>query len=160
MDSTRLSEQGPPARGGEDLDICFRLIGRGYSIVYNPRSYVLHRHPRDYVTVSQKCFDYGVGLTAFLLKSVLADPTRLIDISGRLPYAIHHVFSDRSPKNRVKGAEYPPEFGRRELSGMFYGPTAYLRSLGDNRRRARRQAEEELRQVDLSPNEVLPGVQP
>jgi O-antigen biosynthesis protein len=119
---------GTPAMGGEDIEICFRIIRNGMQISYQPNSLVYHTHQRDYEMLRQKSYSYGVGLTAFLTKSLLDRPERMAEVGRRLPFALNHILNPRSSKNRAKAANYPSELSRLELKGMLYGPIAYIRS--------------------------------
>ncbi|MGH2365219.1 MAG: glycosyltransferase [Chloroflexota bacterium] len=119
---------GSPARGGEDLEMWFRLMKRGYRIAYQPGGVVYHTHQRDYSALKKKAFDYGVGLTAFLTTVLAHDPRYAAAFIPRLPRALAHILSRSSPKNSGKQADYPAQLTRIELAGMLYGPLAYLRS--------------------------------
>ena len=119
---------GSPARGGEDLEMWFRLMKRGYRIAYQPDGIVYHTHQRDYPSLKKKAFDYGVGLTAFLAKVLAHDPRHAVAFMPRLPRALAHILSKSSPKNSGKQANYPAQLTCIELAGMLYGPLAYLRS--------------------------------
>ena len=67
---------GTPARGGEDLDICVRLLHSGRRLTYEPAAMVWHRHPDTYAAVRRQVFGYGVGLGAMLGKHVACGPNR------------------------------------------------------------------------------------
>lgn len=118
---------GTPACAGEDLALFFQAIIRGHKLVYAPAALLYHLHRRDYASLYQQMYDYGVGLTAYLAKSLLDSPRLLFDLLARLPYGLYFTLSTRSPKNRKKSIHYPKELTRLELKGMLYGPLAYVR---------------------------------
>jgi glycosyltransferase involved in cell wall biosynthesis len=119
---------GTLARGGEDLFIFFQTIMQGHTIVYEPAALLYHPHHRDYTGLCKQMYSYGMGLTAYLTKSVLDQPILLFDLIKKLPYGTFFIFSSRSPKNGHKSTSYPKELTRLERLGMLYGPLAYLRS--------------------------------
>lgn len=119
---------GSKAMGGDDLEAFFQTIIHGYQLVYNPSAIVHHWHRRDYAGLRRQAYGYGVGLTAYLTKTLWERPTRLWDFVLRMPYGLFFAFSKRSPKHRKKDADYPRELSRLEYKGMIYGPLAYLRS--------------------------------
>ncbi|MEM8530331.1 MAG: glycosyltransferase [Chloroflexota bacterium] len=119
---------GSPARAGGDIDLYFRIVTRGYQLVYEPNAIIHHFHRRDYAKLHRQIYNYGVGLTAFLTKSVLEQPHRFIDIAKKLPIGLLYALNPRSAKNAKKQGSYPQELTKLELQGMLYGPLAYLRS--------------------------------
>jgi glycosyltransferase involved in cell wall biosynthesis len=138
---------GTPALGGVDSEALLRVVLSGLTLVYEPSAIVWHIHRPDYEGLRKQVHDYGVGLTAYLLKIMLHRPDLLPDLARRIPRGIRFALSPSSTKNHGKRADYPRELTRIELRGMLYGPLAYARSrrrYGQhdvpawNRRRARR----------------------
>ena len=119
---------GTLARGGEDLFIFFQTVMQGHTIVYEPAALLYHPHHRDYAGLRKQMYCYGMGLTAYLTKSVVDQPILLFDLIKKIPDGIFFIFSSRSPKNGHKSTSYPKELTRLEWLGMLYGPLAYLRS--------------------------------
>jgi GT2 family glycosyltransferase len=119
---------GTPAQNGEDLAAFFQVVARGYTLVYTPTALLYHLHRRDYPGLYKQIYTYGVGLTAYLTKSVFDNPRLLFDLVTKLPYGLYFTLNARSPKNSKKTTQYPRELTRVELQGMLYGPLAYLRS--------------------------------
>jgi hypothetical protein len=114
--------------GGDDLAAFFEVITRGYTLVYEPAALVLHWHRREYAGLRKQAYGYGVGLTAYLTKTVVDKPVRLFDLARNGPRGLRFVFSSRSAKNSRKLTDYPKELTRIERKGMLQGPLAFLRS--------------------------------
>jgi len=131
---------GTLALGGDDLAAFFDVVAAGYGVAYAPAALVRHRHRRDYESLRRQAYGYGVGLTAFLTKTVLDRPARLLEIGRRLPRGLAYALSPTSDKNAGKQADYPRRLTWLELKGMVHGPRAYIRS-----RRARPRTSEVLR---------------
>ena len=120
--------------GGDDLAAFFDVIVRGYTLVYEPAAIVHHRNRRDYAGLRRQAHGYGVGLTAYLMKTLVDKPRRLFDLAIRIPHGLLFLLGSRSTKNVKKLIDYPKELTRIERKGMLYGPLAYLKS----RRRAKK----------------------
>jgi hypothetical protein len=119
---------GTTARGGDDLAAFFDVIAAGYAIAYEPDAVVLHEHHRTFEALRRQTFGYGAGLTAYLTKTVLDHPGRILDLAGRVPRGLRHGLSRRSSKNERLPETTPAELVRRERLGMLAGPVLYLRS--------------------------------
>ncbi len=118
-----------PALYAEDTSMFFQVVIRGHKLLYEPASVVYHLHHRDYLHLRKQIYNYGAGLTACLMKSVLENPRILFDLISKVPYGFFFTFSARSPRNSKKSPFYPKELTRLELKGMLIGPIAYMRSL-------------------------------
>jgi hypothetical protein len=119
---------GTRARGGDDLAAFLDVLLCGYGLVYEPAAVVRHSHPRDYQALRRQVYGYGVGLTAYLTKTLIDRPRLIGQIAHRLPRALAHGLSSRSSRNSRRPADYPRELARRERLGMIAGPISYLRS--------------------------------
>ncbi len=119
---------GSAASGGDDLAAFFQIITAGYQLMYQPSALLHHRHRREYLGLRRQAYGYGVGLTAYLMKTLFDKPSRVFDFMRRAPAGLAHLMSPRSPKNRKKQADYPGELTWLERKGMLYGSFAYLRS--------------------------------
>jgi len=126
-----------PARAGEDIALFFQVIVQGYQLVYAPTSLLYHHHRRNYESLQKQIYNYGVGFTAYLTKSLFENPHLMLDLASKIPYGIFLLLRARLAKNRKGWTHYPKELTKLELQGMIYGPLAYLRS-----RRAMRNLQE------------------
>ncbi|MFL5659355.1 MAG: glycosyltransferase, partial [Ktedonobacteraceae bacterium] len=119
---------GTPARSAEETATFFQVITQGHKLVYQPAALLYHPSYRDYVSLRKQVYGYGVGLTAYLTKSLLDNPRLLVDFVTKVPYGLFSSLSSRSSKNSKKSAHFPKELTRLERKGMLYGPFAYLQS--------------------------------
>jgi GT2 family glycosyltransferase len=118
---------GTLARGGEDLDICIRLLHSGRKLTYEPAAMVWHRHPDTYAAVRRQVFGYGVGLGAMLAKHVVFGPNRWAVLS-RSAQGIRYYTDPESRKNALRGPSFPRRLVRLERAGLLLGSFAYLAS--------------------------------
>ena len=128
---------GTAALGGDDLVAFFQIVTHGYQLIYEPSAVIHHRHHRDYAALRKQVHGYGVGLTAYLTKSLLDRPWLIFQIAPRMLGGLAYMFSPKSLKNAKKQADYPKELTLIERKGMLYGPVAYLRSLWQSRKRGK-----------------------
>jgi O-antigen biosynthesis protein len=128
---------GTVARGGDDLSAFFMVIASGYRLVYNPGALLWHAHHADYAALERQAYGYGVGLTAFLTKTVVDRPERVFELAWLSRHGVARVLDPRGGRTPVSAGadalEWPAGLARAERRGMLYGPAAYLRS----RRRTR-----------------------
>ena len=110
------------ARGGEDLAAFFQVVTQGYKLIYEPAALLYHPHCRDYTALRKQLYNYGIGLAAYLTKSVFDNPRLLFNLITKLPYGLFFTLSVNSPKNRKKSTQYPQDLTIAELKGMLYGP--------------------------------------
>jgi glycosyltransferase involved in cell wall biosynthesis len=119
---------GTPARGGEDIDLYVTCVQQGWRIVYEPAALLRHAHLRDADALAAKIHDYGVGLGAMLTKHLLRSPASAAGLLVRVPRGVVYLLSSRSPKNASRTRRYPRSLAVAEVTGLLYGPVAYLRS--------------------------------
>lgn len=125
---------GTLAKGGDDLAIFFDVVTKGYRLVYEPRAILYHKHRCDYTGLAQQAYGYGVGLSAFLMKTIIDKPARLLEIMLKMPVGLKHILDPYSPKNQKKQTDYPYELTQLELRGFLMGPLEYLRSYWKTRK--------------------------
>jgi GT2 family glycosyltransferase len=125
-----------PARAGEELAAFLAVILDGHRIVFEPGALVRHAETLSYEALRSRAFAYGVGLSAYLTKTIVDHPRVLADLAVKSPYAAYLMLSSRSPKHARKSSDFPPELNALELRGILSGPFAYV--LGRARRRVLR----------------------
>lgn len=66
-------DTGQPLPGGGDLDIFYRVLRAGHTMVYEPRYAVYHEHRETIAQLRRQYWTWGLGMMAFLAKSWRAD---------------------------------------------------------------------------------------
>ena len=119
---------GTPALGGVDSEVLLRTVITGHLLLYRPAAFVRHVHRRDYAGLQRQIYCYGVGLTAYLTRTMVSYPRLIPDIAKRIPRGLRHALAAGSSLHEQKQADFPRALTRAEIRGMLYGPLAYARS--------------------------------
>jgi GT2 family glycosyltransferase len=122
-----------PVRCSQDVAVFLQVLTHGYKLVYQPAALVYHLHRRDYIQLRKQIYNYGVGITGHLTKTMLENPRLFFDFVTKIPYALFYKLSAQSPNNKKKSPLYPKELIKMERKGLLYGPFAYLQSRRNNR---------------------------
>ena len=119
---------GTIARGGDDLAAFTATILAGFRLVYEPGAIVWHHHRRNENGMSSQAHGYGVGLGAYLAKTLLNNPASALAYARGAPAALRHILAPGSPKNARLPLDYPAGLKWAERRGILAGFSAYLRS--------------------------------
>jgi GT2 family glycosyltransferase len=119
---------GTCTNGGGDLDMFFRVLKEGHTLVYEPRAIVRHRHRREYAQLRTQIVNNGVGFYSFLVRTALAYPDERRAIA-RLGAWWLRWWSLRRLARSVAGKEHiPRELITGELGGSLRGLRRYQRA--------------------------------
>lgn len=131
---------GSDGFGGDDLAAFYDVIIRGHALVYEPSAMIWHRHHREYRALRKLKYDYGVGLAAYLTKTVMDRPGSVLNLAVKVPRGLWHALNLGKQGDRGNSTDYPKELSGIERRGMLYGPFAYLRGRWRHRKSRRRLA--------------------
>ncbi|MBZ0297734.1 MAG: glycosyltransferase [Anaerolineae bacterium] len=65
---------GTVTNGGGDLEMFFRVLAEGYTLVYEPSMMVRHRHRREYDKLWKQIHNNGIGLYSYFMREMLHYP--------------------------------------------------------------------------------------
>ena len=65
---------GTATNGGGDLDMFFRVLKEGHTLVYEPSAVVRHIHRRDYAHLRTQITNNGIGLYSYFVRNALFYP--------------------------------------------------------------------------------------
>ncbi|MDQ3605424.1 MAG: glycosyltransferase, partial [Gemmatimonadota bacterium] len=124
---------GTATRGGGDLEMFFRVLKEGHTLVREPSAVVRHRHRRSYPELRRQLSTWGVGMQSYIVRSWLAYPDERVGLAW-LALRWTLLRNARRLARSLRGSTL-----RRELvwDEMKYGPLAPLRY-----RQARRRVRE------------------
>jgi GT2 family glycosyltransferase len=117
---------GTPAKCGEEPDIFYRLLIRGYKICYEPRALIWHSHRRSMDELKHQLACYSIGTYAVLTK-FLVEYHELGALRIGCGWFLHHHIRDLIQGLRGRGV-MPLRLTLAEISGVFRGPIAYFQS--------------------------------
>ena len=118
---------GTLTRGGGDLEMFFRVLKEGYTLVYEPRALVRHRHRRDLLELRSQMTDHGIGFSSYLMRTALKYPEERAAVA-RLGawWLAKTVFRIARPK--AAPARVLRQLGLSELKGCLVGLGRYQKS--------------------------------
>ena len=116
---------GPKSVGGcgEDTDVFYQVLRKGYSIHYTPRAIVHHFHRSSPKALRKQIYSYAVGHAAYHTRVLFAygDYRSLIQLIWHLPR-----WFARNLRRGVNGkSKYPFSLVFLEIRGTFAGPFQY-----------------------------------
>jgi glycosyltransferase involved in cell wall biosynthesis len=119
---------GTPTNGGGDLEIFFRLIKSGFTLVYEPNAIVRHRHRETYTELKTQLRNNGIGFYAYLTRSFLAykDERFRLFYLGLWWFLYWNV--RRLILSFIKPGYFPKALILSELKGSIIGTQNYFRS--------------------------------
>jgi len=118
---------GTIAKGGEDLDIFFRLLRAGHTLVYEPAALARHRHRVERNAVEQQIGGWASGMTAYLVRSMRhyhEERRRLAGFTARLLCMYYPRRVGQSLVSRV----LRPSLTTAEWRGALAGLVRYRRA--------------------------------
>ena len=119
---------GTVTHGGGDLEMFFRVLQEGYTLVYEPNAVVRHRHRRTYAELRRQITTWGIGFYAYLVRSALMYPSKRLAI---IRFGLEHLWR-RYFRRLLLSLRYPTRFPRdlivAELCGSFVGLIRYQKA--------------------------------
>ena len=136
-------DTGATVPGGGDLDIFYRVIRAGFTLVYEPRFMVFHQHRRDMKSLyRQYRRSWGLGFMCYVSKCMKHDPERRPKLKRLVTWWYVHMLQNifRNFKKKVQGKIHlPPSIFLGELwggtVGLFGGYARSLRRAEEIRKR-------------------------
>lgn len=119
---------GSRALAGADIAALSAVVLCGDSLVYEPRALCWHEHRRDDDALRRQVFNYGVGFTAILTKSMLRDRRFPRAVARSIPVALKLRRTRRNANGAAQPPGLPRELARLQRDGMLRGPGRYVRS--------------------------------
>ena len=123
---------GTCTNGGGDLDMFFRVLKEGGTLVYEPSAIVRHRHRRDYAQLRTQIVNNGIGFYSFLVRIANAYPDERRAIARLGTWWFRWWSMRRLARSLARKESIPRDLITGELFGSLRGLARY--------RRARQQA--------------------
>jgi GT2 family glycosyltransferase len=118
---------GTPTRGGDDLEMFFRVLKEGYTLIYEPRAVVRHRHRRSMAALRGQIADHGISFSSYIVRCSLAYPDERLAFARLASWwwaklAARILWPRSSPGWALR------RLGLAELRGCFVGLSRYPRA--------------------------------
>ncbi|HSU49561.1 MAG TPA: hypothetical protein VLJ41_03190, partial [Segetibacter sp.] len=126
---------GTPTGCSEDTYLFYKVLKLGYTIIYEPKAYVWHKHRKDIKSLKKQIYNYSKGHVSYHLQTWLVDKDwrGISRILGEMPKYQIRQFA-RSVLGR---SSYPSSLAWLEIKGYLAGPFAYWRSRRNVERKGR-----------------------
>jgi O-antigen biosynthesis protein len=110
----------------------YKVLKAGYTIIYEPKAYLFHKHRRTFKALQSQIYNYSKGHVAYHLTTLLNDHDfrALVRLFIELPF--YHI--KRLIRRFLGRGDYPMSLILLEIAGNLAGPYAVFKS----RRRVRR----------------------
>ena len=119
---------GTVTNGGGDLEMFFRILKEGYTLVYEPAAMVRHRHRREYEKLKTQLTNNGSLYSYFV-----AGAKKYPDMRGAFfkigRYWMRYWNFRRYIKSFFRPGSFPRDLIYAELKGGFTGLTRYQKSI-------------------------------
>jgi GT2 family glycosyltransferase len=119
---------GTPANGGGDLEMFFRILKEGGTLVYEPAAIVRHRHRRTYEALRTQLENNGVGFYAYLVRSAIHYPDERAAFLRLGAWWLWWWNLRRLAQTFVSPSAYPRDLVLAELRGSLIGLGRYQKS--------------------------------
>jgi len=122
---------GTPTNGGGDLEMFFRVLKEGGTLVYEPSAIVRHRHRRTYSQLRTQLANNGLGFYSHLVRSAREYPDERAAIVKLGTWWFAWWNLRRLAHTFVKRSAFPRDLVLAELFGSIRGLGRYSRALKD-----------------------------
>jgi glycosyltransferase involved in cell wall biosynthesis len=116
---------GTVTNGGGDIEMFFRVLKEGHTLVYEPCAIVRHRHRRDYDRLRTQIANNGIGLYSYLVRTALAYPGSRSTLFRLGLWWLWWWNIRRLLKSFIHPARFPRDLIWAELRGSFVGMRRY-----------------------------------
>jgi hypothetical protein len=116
---------GTPTNGGGDLEIFFRVLKEGRTLLYDPSALVRHRHRKRYEDLRVQLTNNGIGFYSYLIRSARAYPDERLGFLWLGAWWIWWWNLKRLLRSFVRAGEFPRDLILAELRGSLSGLFRY-----------------------------------
>ncbi len=116
---------GTATNGGGDLDMFFRVLKYGHTLVYEPSAIVRHRHRREYTKLYEQITNNGIGFYSYLVRNALAFPEERTGLARFGMWWLWEWSVRRGLRSLIKPGAISRELILAEFLGSFTGLFRY-----------------------------------
>lgn len=115
---------GTPTNGGGDLEMYFRVLKAGHTLVYEPKALIWHRHRRDYAQLRRQ-ISFNGSLYALWFSIALAYPEEIFSCLKIAVWWMFYWNLRRTLIATLHKTQFPKDLILAEFQGAFAGMLAY-----------------------------------
>jgi GT2 family glycosyltransferase len=119
---------GTVTNGGGDLEMFFRVLQEGHTLVYEPSAIVRHRHRREYKQLRTQLTNNGIGFYSYLVRSAKAYTTQRFAILKLGLWWLWWWNIRRLLISLLQPMRFPRDLILAELKGSLFGLFRYQRA--------------------------------
>jgi glycosyltransferase involved in cell wall biosynthesis len=119
---------GTVTNGGGDIEMFFRVLQEGYTLVYEPAAIARHRHRRTHEELRIQLTNHGMGFYAFAVRSVLAYPQQRRSFVTFSFWWLLRWIIRRLLVSMIRPGRFPAGLVLDELRGGLIGLVRYPRA--------------------------------
>jgi glycosyltransferase involved in cell wall biosynthesis len=120
---------GTPTNGGGDLEMFFRVLKSGGTLVYEPSAIVRHRHRRTYEGLRTQLTNNGIGFYSYLVRSARHHPDERGALLKLGAWWLWRWNLQRLLRALVRPSFFPRDLILAELRGSIVGLRRYPQAL-------------------------------
>ena len=124
---------GTPTNGGGDLEMFFRVLKAGHTLVYEPAAIVRHRHRRSLAELRTQIANNGVGFFAYLVRTATVFRDERLAVLRLGLWWLWWWNVRRLLRSYVRTEHVPRSLIRAELKGSLVGLGRYRQGLAQAR---------------------------
>jgi GT2 family glycosyltransferase len=124
---------GTATRSGGDQEFFYRVLARGYRVIYEPAALVWHRHRREWSALQQALYGYGVGVFAWWTRTLLVEHDLTLLKLGPSWFCKHYI-GELVKALLKRPGHMPRDLAWAEFRGALVGARSYLRARNALRR--------------------------
>jgi O-antigen biosynthesis protein len=119
---------GTVTNGGGDIEMFFRVLQEGYTLVYEPAAVVRHEHRHSHEELRTQLTNHGIGFASYLVRSFQAYPEQRRSFVSFVGWWLRRWILRRLLVSIVRPGRFPSELVFAELRGALIGLTRYSKS--------------------------------
>lgn len=120
-------DMGTATKGSGDMEMFFRVLKNGYTLVYEPGAMVRHCHRRSYAQLRKQMASWGTSFYAYIMRNAIVYPDERFAFI-RLGLWFLRFQIRRLLNSFVLPLGYPRDLLLTQLFSSFLGPTCYLKA--------------------------------
>ena len=124
---------GTPTNGGGDLEMFFRVLKSGHTLVYEPAAIVRHRHRRSLPELRAQVANNGVGFFAYLVRTATVFRDERLAVLRLGMWWLWWWNIRRLLRSYVRTEHVPRSLIRAELKGSMVGLGRYRQAIAQMR---------------------------